>query len=81
MPEGLRFRASVPCDNGGVKKGGLNPNQPPNRPFNIYKAELSQKTGELYLAVEADGWKQDKTQVAVNSLKNKVQRVVKQPAK
>ena len=81
VPEGIGFRASVPYENGGVKKGGLSPNQPPNSPFNIYKAELEQKTGELYLAVEANGWKQDKTQVALNSSKSVVQRVVQQPTK
>ncbi len=77
VPEGISFRASVPCKNGGIKKGGFSPNQQPNIPFNIYKAQLEQKTGELYLAVEADGWKRGKTQVALNSLKNKVQAVAK----
>ena len=81
VPEGIHFRASVPCENGGVKKGGFSPNQPPNSSFNIYKAELEQKTGELYLAVEANGWKQNKTQVALNSLKSSAQRVAQQPTK
>jgi hypothetical protein len=81
VPEGIDFRASVPCDNGGVKSGGLSPNQPPNSPFNIYKAQLSEKTGELYLAVEANGWKQNKTQVALNSSKSVVQHVAQQPTK
>jgi len=75
VPEGISFRASVPCDNDGVKKGRVDPYNPynaDNGPFNIYKAELKQKTGELYLAVEADGWKQNKTQVAIKSLKSKV---------
>jgi hypothetical protein len=81
VPEGVDFRASVPCENNGVKKGGFSSNQPPNSPFNIYKAELEQKTGELYLAVEADGWKQNKTQVALNSVKSSAQRVAQQPTK
>lgn len=78
VPEGIDFRASVPCKNGGIKKGRIDPHNPynsENGPFNTYKAELEQKTGELYLAVEADGWKRGKTQVALNSLKNKVQPV------
>jgi hypothetical protein len=78
VPEGIDFRASVPCDNGGIKKGRVDPHNPynsDNDTFNIYKAELKQKTGELYLGVEADGWKRKKTQVALNSLKNKVQTV------
>jgi len=84
VPEGISFRASVPCDNDGVKKGRVDPYNPynaDNGPFNIYKAELKQKTGELYLAVEAKGWKQNKTQVAINSVKNVVQREVQQPTK
>jgi hypothetical protein len=75
VPDGIDFRASVPCENGGVKKGGFSPSQQPNIPFNIYKAELEQKTGELYLAVEADGWKKGKTQVALNILKREVSSV------
>lgn len=81
VPEGIGFHTSVPCNNGGVKKGGISPHNPQNGRFNIYKAEIKQKTGELYLAVEADAWKQDKTQVALNSLKSVVQRVVQQPKK
>ena len=81
VPEGIDFRASVPCENGGVKKSGFSPNQPPNSSFNIYKAELEQKTGELYLAVEATGWKQNKTQVALNSVKSGARRVAQQPKK
>jgi len=76
VPEGIGFRASVSCKNGGVEERRINQYGPEKSRFNIYKAELDQKTGELYLAVEADGWKQDKTQVALNSLKNKVQGVV-----
>jgi hypothetical protein len=81
VPEGIDFRASVQCENHGVKKDGISPNQPPNSSFNIYKAELEQKTGELYLAVEANGWKQKKTQVALNSVKSGAQRVAQQPTK
>ncbi len=81
VPEGIDFRASVPCENSGIKKGGLSPNHPPNSSFDIYKAELEQKTGELYLAVEADGWKQNKTQVALNSVKSGAQRVTQQSTK
>lgn len=81
VPEGIDFRASVPCHKVEAGNVGLSPNQPPNSPFNIYKTELSQKTGELYLAVEADGWKQSKAQVALNSSKSVVQQVVQQPIK
>ena len=75
VPEGIDFRSSVPCHKVEAGNDGLSPNQPPNSSFKIYKAQLSQKTGELYLAVEADGWKKSKAQVVLNSLKNKVQGV------
>ena len=81
VPEGVTFRASVPCENGGVKKGGINQHNYQAGQFNIYKAELEQKTGELYLAVEADAWKRSKTQVAANIAKGRVQAVAQKPAK
>jgi hypothetical protein len=81
VPEGIDFRASIECSNGGAEERRISQYGPQKSKFNIYKAQLEQKTGELYLAVEADGWNQDKTQVALNSLKNKVQSVAQQPAK
>ncbi|MHC4641976.1 MAG: hypothetical protein ACYS32_10050 [Planctomycetota bacterium] len=81
IPEGIDFRASVPCENGGAEERRISQYGPQKSKFNIYKAQLEQKTGELYLAVEADGWNQNKTQVALNSLKNKVQRVPQQQTK
>ncbi|MHC4283779.1 MAG: hypothetical protein ACYSWZ_12520 [Planctomycetota bacterium] len=77
VPEGIDFRASVPCENGGVEERRINQYGPQKGQFNIYRTELQQKKGELYLAVEANGWKQDKTQVALNSSKS----VVQQPTK
>jgi len=64
VPDGVRFRASVPCKNGGDEE---RPTRPPNSQkarFNIYQAVLKQKTGELYLAVDADTWKQADKQTA-----------------
>ncbi|MHC4112362.1 MAG: hypothetical protein ACYSUY_14915 [Planctomycetota bacterium] len=81
VPEGISFRASVECSNGGTEERRISQYGSQKSKFNIYKAQLEQKTGELYLAVEADGWNQDKTQVAINSSKNKVKRVAQQPAK
>ena len=78
VPEGISFRASVECSNGPAEQRRISQYGPQKSKFNIYKAQLSQKTGELYLAVETDGWNQNKTQVALNSLK---QRVVQQPTK
>lgn len=76
VPEGIDFRASVPCENDGIKKAGLTTNPPTDNSFKIYKTQLSQKTGELYLAVEADGWKKSSAEIALNSIKTKVQGVV-----
>lgn len=81
VPEGISFRASVECSNSGAQERRISQYGPQKSKFNIYKAQLKQKTGELYLAVEANGWNQDKTQVAINSSKSVVQRVVQQPTK
>jgi len=81
VPEGIDFRASVPCENNGAEERRISQYVSRKRKFNIYKAELEQKTGELYLAVEANGWKKNKTQVALNSVKSGAQRVAQQPTK
>jgi len=81
VPEGIDFRASVPCENNGAEERRISQYVSRKRKFNIYKAELEQKTGELYLAVEANGWKQNKTQVALNSVKSGARRVTQQPKK
>jgi hypothetical protein len=75
VPEGIDFRASVPCKNGGAEERRINQYGPEKNQLNIYKAQLKQKTGELYLAVEAHGWNRSKAQVALNSLKNTAQGV------
>jgi len=78
VPDGIRFRASVPCRNGGVEERPTrSPNSQKSR-FNIYKAILKQKTGELYLAVDADLWKKLSKQVAVQNSNSKVQRLAQQ---
>jgi hypothetical protein len=81
VPEGISFRASVECSNGPTEQRRISQYGPQKSKFNIYRAQLEQKTGELYLAVEANGWKQDKTQIALNSSKSVVQRVAQQPTK
>jgi hypothetical protein len=75
VPDGIRFRASVPCRNGGVEE---RPSRSPNSEklrFSIYKAILKDKTGELYLAVDADLWNKHRRQVAVKSSNSKVKRL------
>ncbi|NIP25483.1 MAG: hypothetical protein GWN67_24570 [Phycisphaerae bacterium] len=81
VPEGIDFRASVPCENSGAEQRRISQHGPRKRKFNIYKTVLKQKTGELYLAVEANGWKKNKTQVALISVISGARRAAQQSAK
>ena len=78
VPEGVDFRASVACSNGGVQQRVIRPHYSQKAGFNIYRAALKQKTGELYLAVDEDAWKKSGRQVVVNSSNKKVQAVAQQ---
>lgn len=73
VPEGIRFRASVACTNDGIETRKVSQYNDQERQFSIYRAVPKQKTGEIYLAVEADGWKQAQRKIALNSLSNKAQ--------
>ena len=73
VPEGVGFRAS---DNAGIKAGVV------RKEFNrggpdIFVGTLKAKTGELYLAVNADSWKKHCEQVAAKSSSSKVQGAFK----
>jgi hypothetical protein len=70
VPEGVHFRASVACRNGGIEERTVSPYNQQKGRFSIYRAVPKQKTGEIYLAVEADGWKQAEKKIALNSLRN-----------
>ena len=72
VPDGVGFRASVACDNGGYEERQVSPHNPQKVRFGIYRTILEQKTGELYLAVDAKAWKGDGKQVAVESQNNQV---------
>jgi hypothetical protein len=76
VPEGVRFRASVPCHNGGVEERPISGREK-NR-WEVYRAELKQKTGELYLAVDAEAWKNGGQKVAANHLNERLQQVARQ---
>jgi len=78
VPEGVGFRGSVACGNGGVEERVVNRYNSQKGRFDIYRAVLKQKTGELYLAVDAEAWKKHGKQVAVKSSKSQVQRVAQQ---
>lgn len=57
VPEGISFRASVTCNNGGTEERPVHLHGDNKTRFDIYRAELKQKAGELYLAIDADAWK------------------------
>jgi hypothetical protein len=61
-PEGVAFAASVPCTRHAVeKRKTAGPGMPgmgnEERTFAIYRGTIKHKTGELFLAVDADAWK------------------------
>ena len=63
VPEGVSFKASVPCKNGGIEErklpdGFSHRDKSSKYRFAIYQASLTEKTGELFLAVGADAWKE-----------------------
>ncbi len=60
VPEGVRFRAS---NNAGIKTGVVRKEFKRGGP-DIYLGTLKDKTGEIYLAVEADSWKRHVEKVA-----------------
>jgi len=63
VPEGLGVRASVPCREAGVEERELPKDLPGITPDKtkvkvaLHRTTVTQKTGELFLAVDADGWK------------------------
>ncbi len=76
VPEGVGFRASVACHNGRVEERAVAAYRPEKARFNIYRTVLEQKTGEIYMAVDAEAWKRKGQQIVANSLNNKVQQIV-----
>jgi hypothetical protein len=63
VPEGLSVRASVACREAGVEERELPKDLPGINPGKaklkvaLHRATVTEKTGELFLAVDADGWK------------------------
>ena len=78
VPEGVGFCASVACSNRGVQERAVSSYNRQKGRFSLYQGVLEQKTGEIYLAVDAEAWKKTGTQVAVNNSNNKAQQVVRQ---
>ncbi len=64
VPEGLSLRTSVPSREAGVETRERPSDLPgPNPPqgslkVTVHRATLTDKTGELFLAVDANGWRQ-----------------------
>jgi hypothetical protein len=55
VPEGVPFRASVPCEKTAI--AGRMKASKPARVVALYRADLKDKTGELLVAVDAEAWK------------------------
>ncbi|MHC4260345.1 MAG: hypothetical protein ACYSTF_08050 [Planctomycetota bacterium] len=77
VPQGVSFQASVPCDNGGVEERPIFLNGRAKVSCDIYRAQLKQKTGELYVAVDADMWKNGSKPVAINVSQGQVQKAAR----
>jgi len=61
VPEGVPFRASVACEKGEVqerepKAAPYGADQKKGTGYDVYRATLTEKTGELFLAVDAEAW-------------------------
>ncbi|MHC4499986.1 MAG: hypothetical protein ACYS21_12830 [Planctomycetota bacterium] len=78
VPQGVPFRASLPCLNGGVQERQLSRHSREKVPCEIYRAKLKQKTGEIYLAVDAEAWKNGGTKVAADYPNDRIQQAVQQ---
>jgi len=63
VPEGLGIKASVACREAGVEERELPKDLPGFTPNTakvkvaVHRATVTKKTGELFLAVDAEGWK------------------------
>lgn len=68
VPEGVSFRASVPCTNGPTEERSEGQSD-------IYRGLVESKKGEIYLAVDAETWKKPEKQVAAGVSKPNVQRI------
>ncbi|HUT29373.1 MAG TPA: hypothetical protein VMX13_06245 [Sedimentisphaerales bacterium] len=78
VPRGVPFRASIPCLNNGVEERQIYPHSSEEKvPCEIYRAELKQKTGEIYLAVDAEAWKSGGQKVAANRPNERLQQVAR----
>lgn len=78
VPQGIPFRASLPCLNAGVEERQIYPHGPEQKvPCEIYHAQLKQKTGEIYLALDAEAWKNGGKKVAANPQNERLQQVAR----
>ena len=74
IPEGIGFRASADCENGGSEEREVGQGATQKVRFNIYRTILEKKTGEMYLAVDAKAWKSNGQKVAAENQNNQVQQ-------
>lgn len=78
VPEGIDFRALVVCSNSGIEERQVSPHDAAKWKFSIYRSVLRQKTGELYLAVDAEAWKKLGGQIEADTRNTHVQSVAQQ---
>jgi hypothetical protein len=79
VPKGVEFKASVPCENGGNAEKPIIVYNQNTITCSIHNAELKDKTGEIFLAVNADSWKKFAADLAKQQIQPK--RVVAEAAK
>ncbi|MHC4155529.1 MAG: hypothetical protein ACYST6_11495 [Planctomycetota bacterium] len=77
VPQGVPFRASLPCLNGGIQERQLSRYNKEKVPCEIYRAKLKEKTGEIYLAVDAEAWKNGGTKVAADYPNDRTEQAVR----
>ena len=58
VPQGVRFRASVPCYHNGIEGREIGLHHSEKLPYEIYRAHVEDKTGELYVAIGTNSWQQ-----------------------
>lgn len=76
VPEGVGFRSSVPSINDGVQDRQISGRRNEKQRCEIHRAAVKHKTGELYLAVNADDWKNGGKQVAMEQTAQRLQQKV-----
>jgi hypothetical protein len=78
VPEGVDFQASVACANGAISQRALVLHNERKSKCNIYRAVVTDKEGELFFAVDADGFRDFEKALTAAILNTGVQQVARQ---